>query len=99
MPRKKINHQRVRTARLHGLPSAIIAKRLGCSARQVRRICKDLTHSNDQLFIDTELEWTLWANYKKMYNYSIRRIAFCFCLSHEHIRQVLIEKQTKKEAA
>lgn len=100
MARKKIDRNQVREARLHGLPNSLIAKRLGCSQRHVRRINSDLSDISTTQIAGTDMEHILWLQYQRGRGYSIRRIAWCFCLSHEHVRQVLLNKQsTNKEAA
>lgn len=102
---KRIDHTQVYGARIRGLKPSVIAKRLGCSERTVRRICDDLPKD---LFIsdmvETDQEWTLWLSLK-LQGKSYREIGRLYCLSHEHIRQVLNEKKNnqstinEKEAA
>ena len=104
MPRKRIDHTQVRRARLHGLPNSLIAERLNCSERQVRRINQDLSDVAINKLAGTEQEWMIWKGLKRSENYSIRRIAFCHCMSHEHVRQILMQHITEfkiedKEAA
>lgn len=104
MAGKRIDHSRVRCARLHGLPNSLIAERLNCSKRQVRRINQDLNDVAVDELTGTEQEWISWKALKTTEGYSIRRIAFCFCMSHEHVRQILMKhyqefKIEEKEAA
>lgn len=101
MAKKKIDRHQVREARLHGLPNKVIAQRIGCSERQVRRINQDLQHASTSRIAGTAMEHLLWMQYKNGRDYSIRQIAFAFCVSHEHVRQMLIKHHQlqNKEAA
>lgn len=89
MAGKRIDHSRVRCARLHGLPNSLIAERLNCSERQVRRINQDLKDNFIDPMCGTKEEWFSYLTYKKSYRYSLRKVAYAFCVSHEHVRKQL----------
>lgn len=89
MPGKRIDHSRVRCARLHGLPNSLIAERLNCSVRQVQRINSELYHEPIDELAGTEFEFFLYASRKRLEGKSLREIAYAFCVSHEHVRKQL----------
>ncbi len=99
MSNSRLNHQQVRTARKHGLSVKLIAERLGCSERQIRRICEDVTLSAtyECSWLGTEFEYVVWMGYRNN-GHSYRQIGHIFCLSHEHIRQTLNSKLEKDAA-
>ena len=93
----KIDHDQVRAMLKNGIGPTKIAQRLGCSARQVIRIKKELCVSLDKKidqFLDTPVEWDLWyALFLIHRNYS--EVARRFGVS----RQAIQERLSKREAA
>lgn len=103
----KIDKTQVRTALLHGLPPQLIAERLGCSRRHIRRIRKDEGLEDFTPVINIQWgrggangEHMDWAWWKQKEGKSYRQIAYRYCVSHEHVRQTLNElnaQHIKKE--
>lgn len=97
MSTPRIDHAQVRGARIRGLKPSIIAQRLGCSERTVRRICQDLPAN---LFIsdlvNTPYEPQLWQAMRRE-GKSYRDIGRVYCLSHEHIRMHLAQSNIQHQ--
>ena len=88
---KRIDHARVLAMARAGFGSSLIAKRLGCSARQVRRIIKknDVNAPPNSLLgsPDEHLVWQMWRESGE----SVSRIAFKTGYSRQHMHRLLSE--------
>ena len=90
-------HNRIVMAKSVGMGNALIAKRLECSERTVRRALEiEPVGYTENPFMGTDMEWTAWRFHQVSLDWSLRKIAFYFCLSHEYIRKILNEKSNKE---
>lgn len=90
-----IDRNQVIAALMTGLPVYIIAERLGCTARHIRRIRNEEKYMDDfeprrDLKWGQKSEHLEWAWYREQ-GASYRNIANRFCVSHEHVRKTLKE--------
>lgn len=88
---RSIDYDQVACASRHGLPDTIIAERLQCSVRSVRRARKDAGEEVGTADIDwgTASEWRLWRCYIDNLDYTPGEIAHAFCRTRQAVYAAL----------
>lgn len=88
---RSIDYDQVACAARHGLPDRLIASRLACSVRSVRRARTAQNQEAGCADIDwgTASEWRLWRCYIDSLDYSITDVAHAFCRSRQAIYDAL----------
>ena len=84
----RTDHERIRSAAALGVPVDVICRRLGISARTVRRAVGTLAYDVN-VGIGTEEEPRLWSLYHNVWGYPIATVAYRFLVSRQHISKTL----------
>ena len=87
------DHDRIAAAVRTGLPDEVIADRLECSPRTVRRVRTDRDlerneNKNPKIW-GTKSEWHLWRMWHKQMDASLAEVAHRFCRTRQAIHQGL----------
>ncbi len=95
------NHDRIAAAVRTGLPDEVIAERLECSRRTVRRVRRkrDLERNENKnpAIWGTRSEWLLWRMWHRDVGESLVEVSHRFCRTRQAIHQGLrkLEAQEK----
>ncbi len=94
---KKIDRIQVFDMMRWGVPNSIIAERLGCSVRTIRRHVKGLKAYYRErplwsVLVETKYEFLLWEEMRQ-WDMSYADIAYNFGFSRQHIYQQLEERR------
>ena len=83
------DHDRIATAVRVGLPDEVIAERLACSRRTVRRVRaeRDLERNENKnpTIWGSRSEWTLWRMWHQRFGASKAQIARAFCRTRQAV--------------
>lgn len=87
------NHDRIAAAVHTGLPDEVIAERLDCSRRTVRRVraARDLERNENKnpRIWGSKSEWLLWRMWHDRWDHSLGDVAYRYCRTRQSVRQGL----------